>query len=465
VGTKGGDEYAKQSVAKSTESAGMTVPASALSSVEGLAPVVVLNARPRPMVDSLPKPGIAGTPHGNGRAFPTAAGDGSGSGLSTKRVVVSLSERLRSLAEHRGADDSSRAWKREKDLGVAMPPTFTFLWNLTAKLRKDGVDSPSTIAGLLSDELEPGQQKLRMLRSSFETPRSKLEGRLTQREAQLLGRDASDPMLPQNSGELIFSEPTRVVRRRGLEEQIPQPGLVGRGTELEQLREEAMELSPEPIGELPELFLELRIDPAQLSQSNYERFVDLELAEMAEIRAKGIRQNEGIEAVIFRAGHGMAISKSVELLGIDSEDMKPTLEQGFDDGAVGQLDGDGTSIGLRVAMLEKRIDEMVDSHGRMLDAVLQQFSTFAVEQADLVELTAVVNANEQNVGCAHIGFTSVVKSGPRLGTASPLYWRSRRNSPRDVHLGFPRRDAGPPQALVALGPRMAFPAEWPVVTS
>lgn len=444
----------------------MTVPASAVPSVEGLASVVVLNARPRPMVDSLPKPGIAGTSHGNDRAFPAAAGDGSGSGLSTKRVVVSLSERLRSLAEHRGADDSSRAWKREKDLGVAMPLTFTFLWDLTAELRKDDVDSPSTIAGLLTDELEPGQQKLRMLGSSFETSWSELEGRLTQSQAQLLGGDTTDAILFQDSRELIFSQSSRLVRCRALEEQSPQPGLVGSGTELEQLREETMELSSEPIGELPELLLEFRIDPAQLSQSNHERFVDLELAEMAEIRAKGIRQNKGIEAVVFRAGHGVPVSKTIELLWIQGEDVKPTLEQGFDDRAVGQLDGNGASIRLRVAMLEKRIDESVDSRCRMLDAELQQFFTFAVEQADLVELTAIINTNEQKVACIHFSDSPrFVKSGPRLGAASPLYWRSRRNSPRDVHLGFPRRDAGPPQALVALGPRMAFPAGWPVVTS
>jgi hypothetical protein len=416
------------------------------------------------MVDSLSKPGIAGAPHENDGAFTAAAGDRSGSGLSTQRVVVSLSERLRSLREHRGADESSRAWKREKDLGVAMPLTFTILRNLTAELLKDTVDSPSTVTELLTDELEPRQQKLRMLGGSLETTWGELKGRLAQSEAQLLGGDTTDTILSQDSGELIFSQPTRQVRRWGLQEQSPQPGLVGSGTELEELREEAMELSPELIGESPEFFLELRIDSAQLSQSNHERLVDLELAEVEGIGEKGIRQDEGIEAVIFRASHSMPISKTIELLGIDSKDVKPTLEQGFDDGAVSQLDGGGASTRLRVAMLEKRIDEPVDSHCRMLDAEFSRFSTFAVEQADLMELTAIVNADEQNIACAHIGFTSVVKSGPRLGAASPLYWRSWRNSPRDVHLGFPRRDAGPPQALVALGPRMAFPAGWPVVT-
>ena len=77
------------------------------------------------------------------------------------------------------------------------------------------------------------------------------------------------------------------------------------------------------IGEAPELFLEFRIDAAQFSESNHERLVELELAEVADIGAKRVCQNEGIEAVVFGASHGMTVPEAVELLGIDREDVKP----------------------------------------------------------------------------------------------------------------------------------------------
>jgi hypothetical protein len=465
LGAQGGDEDAEESVTEGAECAGMTVPAATLSSVEGLASVVVLNAGTGPMVDGVAKTWITGAAHEDDSAFTAPAGDGSESGVSAERVVVSFGERLRSLREHRGADESSRAWKREKDLDVAMLPTFTFRRYLTAELLKHIVDPLATVSKLLAGELESGQQKLSMLGGGLESTWGELEALLSQGEAELLGGDAADSMLSQDAGELIFSQPTREVRGWSLEEQSPQPRLVRAGRELEELREESMQLSPELVGEAPEFFVELRVDPAQLSESNDEWLIDAEFPEMVDIGAKRVRQDEGIEAVVLGAGHGMAVAEAVELLGIDGIDVNATLEQGFDDGAVGQLDGDGTSNGLRVAMLEKRIDETVDSHGGMLDAKFGQFTAVLVEQTDLVELTAIVDAGEQNIGFAHSGSTSSceIRSAPRCRIAPvPALWAQlpTGRAPR-----LPRRDAGPPQALLALGPHVAFPAGRPVVTS
>jgi len=370
----------------------MTVPATTLSSVECFASVVVLNTGTSPMVDGVAKTRITGATHENDGAFSAAASDGSESGVRAQRVVVSLGERPRSLREHRGADESSRAWKREKDLDVAMLPTFTFRRHFTAELLKDILDSSSTVSKLFADELDSRQKKLSMLGGGLETTGGELEAGLSQGEAELLRGDATDSMLSQDSGELIFSQPTSLVRCWSFQEQSPQPGLVRGGTEPEQLREESMQLSTELIGEAPELFLEFRIDAAQFSESNHERLVELELAEVADIGAKRVCQNEGIEAVVFGASHGMTVPEAVELLGIDREDVKPTLEQGFDDRTVSQLDGNGASVRLRIGMLEKGIHETADSSCRMLDAELRQLSALGVEQTDLMELTAIVDA-------------------------------------------------------------------------
>jgi hypothetical protein len=225
-----------------------------------------------------------------------------------------------------------------------------------------------------------------------------------------------------------------------------------------------MELFAELIGEPSELILQFRLDTGELADTNHEGLVELELPEVAAIGSKRVCLDESIEPVVLGAGHGVTIAEAVELLGIDGEDMKPALEQSLDHSTASQLDGNSASVRLRVGMLNKGIAETVDSPGRMLDAELRHFASSGVEQTDLVEFTAVVDAGEQDIVRTHFGFTSVceIRSTPRCRIAPVLaLWAQL---PTGCAPRLPRRDAGPPQALVALGPRMAFPAGWPVVT-
>jgi hypothetical protein len=116
---------------------------------------------------------------------------------------------------------------------------------------------------------------------------------------------------------------------------------------------------------------------------------------------------------------------------------------------MGQLESDGASRWL--SMLEEGFHEFADSDGRMLETELGQFFSFGIDQTDLMEITAVVDAGEHKIISVHGNCTSVI-SGPRLGAASPLYWRSGRNSPRDVHLGLPAGTQVHPRRSQRSGP-------------
>ena len=419
------------------ECTAMTVSAGAMSSIEAFAAVVVLNTSSSPMVDSFAKTRITSASHEDQGAFSAAACDGSASGVGTQRVIVSLGERLRSLPEHCGADESSRAWKREKDLDVAMLPTLTFRGDVFLELLKHVVDSSSTIAVLLAEQLEPREKELDVLGGGLQATWRESEAGLSQSEMELVCGDASNAMLLEDSGELIFLQPTSVVRGRRLEQQSPQPGLIGCRTELEQLGEESMQLSTKLIGETAEVFAEGEIDTAELSESNYERLVELEPAEVMPVGAKRVGTDEGVEPVVFGTCHAVPVSEAVELLGIDGEDIESTLEQSF--------------------------HEFADSDGRMLETELGQFFSFGINQTNLMEVTAVVDAGEHKITSCHRMHLRECRSAPRCRIAPVLaLWAQL---PTGCAPRLTRRDAGPPQALAALGPHLAFPAGWPVVTS
>jgi hypothetical protein len=382
--------------------------------------------------------------------------------MGAQGVVVSLGERLRSLPEHRGADETSRAWKRENDLGVAMLPRFAFRTDMDLKLLEHVSDSPSTIALLLAEQLKPREKELDVLRGGLEATRGKSEAFLGENAMELVGRDSADAMLLEDAGELIFLEATGFVRGGGLEEQSPQPGLIGSRRQLEQLREKSMQLSSELIGQTARVFTECGIDTSELTESNHQRVVELKVAEVMPIGAKRVSADEGVESVVFGAGDGVAVSKAVELLGVEGENIEPTLEQSFDHGSMGQLESHGASRWL--PMLEEGFHELADSKGGMLETELGEFFPFGINQTGLVEITAVVDTGEHKIFSGHGDFTSVVPVHASV-PHRPCTGARSADSPRDVHLGLTRRDAGPPQALSVLGPRMAFPAGWPVVTS
>ena len=449
LGTERGNEDTKETVGESTEGATMTGASPALTCIESFASVVVLNTGSSPMVNRFAKTRITSASHEDQGAFSATACNGGDSGVGAQGVIVSFGERLRSLPEHRGADETSRAWKRENDLDVVMLPTLTFRGDVFLELLKNVVDSSSTIAALLAEQLQPGEKELDVLGSGLQAPWRESQAGLSQKEMELVCGEASNAMLLEDSCELILLEPTSLVGGRCLEQQSPQPGFIGCRTELEQLGEESMQLSTELIGETAEVFAEAEIDTAELSESNHQRVVELEEAEVMPVGAKGVGTDEGVEPVVFGARHAVPVSEAVELLGIDGEDIESALEQSFDDRSMGQLESHSAST--RLPMLEQGLHEFADSDGRMLDAELGQFLAFGIGQTNLMEITAVVDAGEHQITSRHGNSTSV-NSGPCLGAASPLYWRSGRNSPRDVHLGLPAGTQVHPRHSQRLGP-------------
>ena len=99
----------------------MMVSAGAQGVVVGARRLVVLNARPSPMIESLTEPRLARVPHVHKRrTFPAAFGDRRGTGVRPQGDIITIGQRASRFCEHRGGHHSSDAWQRLENLGVTM---------------------------------------------------------------------------------------------------------------------------------------------------------------------------------------------------------------------------------------------------------------------------------------------------------------------------------------------------------
>jgi hypothetical protein len=140
-------------------------------------------------------------------------------------VVVSLGKRLRSLGEHRGADEFPQAWQGEEDLRVAMLVRAGIGVHFT-KLLIEFSDIPLGLTNLLVSELDPGEQGADVLGGGLNATRSQVQGRLGQNGVKLSGGESSNPIRPEEFCELSFAKPSSLMRSGSEQQERPQPRLV-----------------------------------------------------------------------------------------------------------------------------------------------------------------------------------------------------------------------------------------------
>jgi hypothetical protein len=58
------------------------------------------------------------------------------------------------------------------------------------------------------------------------------------------------------------------------------------------------------------------------------------------IRPHGIRQDKGITPIILSARNTMAVTEPIQLFGMNRKDVKPSLNQPFNNGATWDFDSD-----------------------------------------------------------------------------------------------------------------------------
>src|SRR3981081_3295161 len=90
------------------------------SGIVRLATRVILTAHAGPVIGRIPQTRVAPSPHDHHLSLATPPSDRRRAGITAERVVISFSERLRRLREHRGADHPTHSRQGKKDFHVTM---------------------------------------------------------------------------------------------------------------------------------------------------------------------------------------------------------------------------------------------------------------------------------------------------------------------------------------------------------
>src|ERR1700730_4205275 len=144
-----------------------------------------------------------------------------------------------------------------------------------------------------------------------------------------------------------------------------------------------------------------------------------------------------VAPVIFGTRHGEAVAEPIELLGIDPIDAKTAFQQGFDDRAVGHFDGHPNDLGRGAGAGNQPIAQLLDPRAAMRNGSLAQAFSAGIDQANLVALARPVDADKPCNLFRHARSSLASLHPGRRNERQSLYWRSKRNLPRDFRRGRP----------------------------
>ena len=100
------------------------------------------------------------------------------------------------------------------------------------------------------------------------------------------------------------------------------------------------------------------MDARPFAQLDHQRIVDRKTPEGLPIGAQRMAQHMGVATVVLGARHREAITEAVELLGIDREDLKPTLQQNLNHRPARRLDRHRDLPGVRSGRLDQPITQL-----------------------------------------------------------------------------------------------------------
>jgi hypothetical protein len=213
---------------------------------------------------------------------------------------------------------------------------------------------------------------------------------------------------------------------RGNLQECPQPEIISRGAEGQRLGVEADELLAQAIGEADERLEEVIVQAGEFTELDDEGILGSEVAEGGPIGAQGIAQDEGVASIIFGAGDGVTVAESVELLGVDGEDVKAALEHGLDDGPARNLDGDRDARRASAGQLGEPVGQLGEGLAGMRDGAFGDQVAVGVEHGHLVRGRGPVDADIERVrALSHdvpcgAGRSSGASSVPVLALAARL---------------------------------------------
>ena len=211
-----------------------------------------------------------------------------------------------------------------------------------------------------------------------------------------------------------------------------------------------MDLFADPVGESVEFLAEVILGSRGFSELDDQGIVHIDPAEARAVGAHGVREHEGVLAVVLCTSDGMTITKPIKLLRVDGEDVEAALDETLDQSTAWNLDRHGDPIRMTTRKACEPIEKLVDAAARVMDRSLRDDFPRRAESAHLMRVDGPVDPGEDIVFVLHQA-PPCVGIPTNRGASPPLYWRSKRNSPLGVQRGHPTGAQVPPRSCKAQG--------------
>src|SRR5208282_2619625 len=161
--------------------------------------------------------------------------------MRAQGIVISFGKSRAGLGDYGGGHDSPHSRQRAEDRNVAVLPWVVVLLTRRLKLVEQSFDAGTTTLALAVDQAQARQEQGDVFGGRLDYARRNLQRR-SPRGNHLIRLQAANAVCEQQPLDALGSQALRNAGRWCELEQSPQPGLVGRRTQLKGLHVEAVKL-------------------------------------------------------------------------------------------------------------------------------------------------------------------------------------------------------------------------------
>jgi len=333
-----------------------------------------------PMIQGVPEAFVASATHHDDPALSTSAGDGCLATVGAKRGAICLGKQRGGFGEQGPHDDDTDTGKGPQDVDIAGSVTLMFVGELV----QSGLEFLFAALALFVHNAEARQEQINVELGGFGSAGCDGDRWFAKDSQNLVGIPSADAVaFEQGSNAASLHTGPAIGADHALDE-LPEPRLVGGRAEPKETRGTAMDLITAAIDEAVELASEILVGPGELPDLKDERMIHVHLPKAGPVRAQSVRENVGIEPIILRSGHRVAVPEAIKLLRVQRVDVQLTLQEGLHEPSAGAFDGHSDPLRVTPDFPDQVVHEGGDVFRPVLDDELSEDGTLRVQQADLV---------------------------------------------------------------------------------
>jgi hypothetical protein len=397
-GLEHGHEDAQHTVSDAPNGTPMGMPTGTVSGVARFDFRVESDRRMDPVVNRVPKAVVACVAHRDRRVLATSLSRGASHGSyarqGTKRCVVAFAKRKLGLHQK----DGSNHWADARDGQNHGRVRIGTVRGLFRERVEELPNADLAVFELLVDEAKASDKRADSNRSRGHHAIGNRQWPNRKNRLHGLGRVPSNAVAAEDAGDLGDAESLRKVGSGCELQERPYPASVADRVELQDLGKIASKLIDESISRGHPFGHQLLVKSGELAELNDKRRACMHLSKGIPVGSKGVRQNEGVAAVVLGSGGGMSVTEAIELLGVDGEYGDAAFKQGLHDGSTRCFDGDGDRA--RFNTVEDCVREVVERLATVNDDSLEDDGTVWPKHADLMFLRTPVDSNK-SFGIVH----------------------------------------------------------------